>query len=93
MKPPLNPQWYFLHQNNRLHQRLRLNLKQKTTKVSRTLPVTPVTTKGSKLPKRIETPPSVSPEELTHAYMMETPPDSKRKPYKRRKAQTPVVAR
>ena len=29
----------------------------KTTKVS--LPVTPVTTKGSKLPKIIETPPSV----------------------------------
>ena len=49
----------------------------KTTKVSRTLPVTPVTTKGSKPPKRIETPPSVSPEESTRAYMMETPPDSK----------------
>ena len=65
----------------------------KTTKVSRTLPVTPVTTKGSKLPKRIETPPSVSPKESTHAYMMETPPDSKSKPYKRRKAKTPVVAR
>ena len=50
----------------------------------RQLPPTPVTTKQSKLPVRVETPLSALPEESAHAIMMETPPDSKRKTVKRR---------
>ena len=64
----------------------------KSTKVSKPLRGTPVTTNGSKIPLRIETPPSVSNEEI--AFMMETPPGSRRKTGKRRfKARTPLVAR
>ena len=67
----------------------------KSTKVSKPLRDTPLTTKGSKIPLRTETPPSVSTEETAHALMMDTPPpDSRRKTGKRRyKARTPVVAR
>ena len=65
----------------------------KSTKPSRILPATPISTKGSKIPRRIETPPSILPEDPAHAFMMETPPDSNRKPVKRRKAKTPLVAR
>ena len=64
----------------------------KSTKVSKPLRGTPATTK--KIPLRIETPPSVSNEEIAHAFMMETPPGSRRKTGKRRfKARTPLVAR
>ena len=67
---------------------------QSTVKASRQLPRTPVTSKLSKIPVRMETPPSVLPEESAHAIMMETPPDSKCKPVKwRRKPKTPLVAR
>ena len=60
----------------------------------RQLPPTPATTKQSKLPVRMETSPTVLPEESAHAIMMEAPPDSKRKPVKRRnKPKTPLVAR
>ena len=64
----------------------------KSTKVSKPLRGTPATTNGSKIPLRIETPPSVSNEEI--AFMMETPPGSRLKTGKRRfKARTPLVAR
>ena len=67
---------------------------QSTVKASRQLQRTPVTPKLSKIPVRMETPPSVLPEESAHAIMMETPPDSKGKPVKwRRKPKTPLVAR
>ena len=60
----------------------------------RKLPTTPVTTKQSKIPVRIETPSPVLPEDSAHAIMMETPPDSKRKTGKRRyKPRTPFVTR
>ena len=60
----------------------------------RKLPATPVTTKQSKIPLRIETPSPVLPEDSAHAIMMETPPDSKRKTGKRRyKPRTPLVTR
>ena len=67
----------------------------KSTKVSKPLRDTPLTTKGSKIPLRTETPPSASTEETAHALMMDkSPPDSWRKTGKRRyKARTPVVAR
>ena len=65
----------------------------KSTKPSRKLSATPLSTKGSKIPRKIETPPSILPEEPMHAFMLETPPDSKRKPVKRRKAKTPLIAR
>ena len=59
----------------------------------RKLPTTPVTTKQSKIPVRIETPSPVLPEDSAHAIMMETPPDSKRKTLKRRyKPRTPLGA-
>ena len=66
----------------------------KSTKGStpRKLPTTPVTTKQSKIPLRIETPSSVLPEGSAHA--METPPDSKRKTGKHHyKSRTPFVTR
>ena len=64
----------------------------KSTKVSKPLRGTPATTNGSKIPLRIETPPSVSNEEI--AFMMETPPGSRLKRGKRHfKARTPLVAR
>ena len=64
----------------------------KSTKVSKPLRGTPATTNGSKIPLRIETPPSVSNEEI--AFMMETPPGSRLKTGKRRfKARTNLVAR
>ena len=44
----------------------------------RKLLTTPVTTKQSKITLRIETPSPVLPEDLAHAIMMKTPPDSKR---------------
>ena len=60
----------------------------------RKLPTTPVTTKQSKRPLRIEMPSSVLPDESAHAIMMETLPDSKRKIGKRRyKPRTPLVTR
>ena len=60
----------------------------------RKLPTTPVTTKQSKIPLRIETPSPVLPEDSAHAIMMETPPDSKRKTGKRvYKPRTPLVTR
>ena len=60
----------------------------------RKLPTTPLTTKQSKIPLRIETPSPVLPEDSAHAIMMETPPDSKRKTGKRRyKSRTPLVTR
>ena len=67
----------------------------KSTKVSKPLRGTPLTTKGSKIPLRTETPPSFSTEETAHALMMDTsPPDSRRKTGKRRyKARTSVVAK
>ena len=66
----------------------------KSTKVSKPLRGTPLSTKGSKIPIRIETPSSISTEESAHALMMDTPPDSRRKTGKRRyKARTPLVAR
>ena len=66
----------------------------KSTKVFKLLRGTPLTTKGSKIPLRTETPPSVSTEETAHALMMDTPPDSRRKTRKCRfKARTPLVAR
>jgi len=68
----------------------------KSTKRSTTrkLPVTPVTTRKSKLPLRIKTPSPILPEESAHAIMMETPPDSKRKTGKRHyKPRTPLVTR
>ena len=44
-----------------------------------------------RIPVRIETPPTALPEESTHAIMMETPPDSKRKTVKwRLKPKTPL---
>ena len=66
----------------------------KSTKVSKPFRGTPLSTKGSKIPIRIETPPSVSTEESAHALMLDTPPDSRRKTGKRRyKARIPLVAR
>ena len=68
----------------------------KSTKRStpRKLPTTPVTTKQSKIPLRIETPSPVLPEDSADAIMMETPPDSKRKTGKHRyKSRTPLVTR
>ena len=60
----------------------------------RKLPTTPITTKQSKRPLRIETPSPVSPEESAHAIMMDTPPDSSHKTGKRRyKPRTPLVTR
>ena len=60
----------------------------------RKLPTTPVTTKQSKIPLRIETPSPVLPEDSAHAIMMETSPDSKRKTGKRHyKPRTPFVTR
>ena len=60
----------------------------------RKLPTTPVTTKQSKIPVRIETHSPILPEDSAHAIMMETPPDSKRKTGKRRyKPRTPFVTR
>ena len=64
----------------------------KTTQ--RKLPPTPGTRKQSKIPVRMETPPSAFSDEYAHTIMMETPPDSKRKPVMRRpKPKTPLVAR
>ena len=66
----------------------------KSTKVSKPLRGTPLSTKGSKIPIRTETAPSVSTEESARALMMDTPPTSRRKTGKRRyKARTPLVAR
>ena len=66
----------------------------KSTKVSKPLRGTPLSTKGSKIPIRTETPPSVSTEESAQTLLMDTPPDSRRKTGKRRyKARTPVVTR
>ena len=63
-------------------------------KVSKPLSGTPLTSKGSKIPLRTKTPPSVSTEETAHALMMDTPPDSRRKTGKRRyKERTPLVAK
>jgi len=66
--------------------------KSKSTKVPRKLPATPVTTRESKLPKRIKGRPFVSPDEMALPLMLDTPPDSARKS-SRRKARTPIVAR
>ena len=57
---------------------------QATVKAPRQLSRTPVTSKLSKIPVKMETPPSVLREESAHAIMMETPPASKGKPVKRR---------
>ena len=66
----------------------------KSAKVSQPLRGTPLSTKGSKIPIRTETPPSVSTEESAHTLLMDTPPDSRRKTGKLRyKARTPLVAR
>ena len=68
----------------------------KSTKRStlRKLTTTPVTTKQSKIPLRIEKPSLVLTEDSVHVITMETPPDSKRKTGKRRyKARTPLVTR
>ena len=68
----------------------------KSTKRStpRILPATPVTTKQSQIPVKIETRSPLLPENSAHAIMMETPPDSKRKTGKRHyKPGTPFVTR
>ena len=66
----------------------------KSTKVSKPLRGTPLSTKGSKIPIRIETSPSISTEESAHALMIDTPPDSRRKTGKRLyKARTPLMSR
>ena len=66
----------------------------KSTKVSKPLRGTPLSTKGSKIPIRTETPSSVSTEESAHALMMDAPPASRCKTGKRRyKARTPLHAR
>ena len=59
----------------------------------RKLPATPVTTKQSKIPVRIETPSPNLPEDSAHAIMMETPLDSKRKTGKRRYRPRTLVTR
>ena len=65
----------------------------KCTKMPRKLPSTPVTTVESKIPRRIETMPSISPEEMALPLLLDTPPDSTRKSSNKRKARTPMVAR
>ena len=68
---------------------------QSTVKAPIQLPRTPVTLKLTiKNPCQNGNTPSVLPEESSHAIMMETKPDSKRKPVKwRRKPKTPLVAK
>ena len=65
----------------------------KSTKMPRKLPATPVTTVESKIPRRIETMPSISPEEMALPLLLDTPPDSTRKSSNKRKARTPMVTR
>ena len=71
-----------------------LNTSQsKSTKMPGKLPATPVTTVQSKIPRRIETMPYISPEEMALPLLLDTPPDSTRKSSNKRKARTPMVAR
>ena len=71
-----------------------LNTSQsKSTKMPRKLPATPVTTVESKIPRRIETMPSISPEEMALPLLLDTPPDSTSKSSNKRKVRTPMVAR
>ncbi|CAH3027086.1 unnamed protein product, partial [Porites evermanni] len=69
-----------------------LNTSQsKSTKMPRKLPATPVTTVESKIPRRIETMPSISPEEMALPLLLDTPPDSTHKSSNKRKARTAMV--
>ena len=65
----------------------------KSTKIPRKLPATPVTTLESKIPRWIETMPSISPEDMAIPLLLDTPPDSTHKSSNKRKARTPMVAR
>ena len=65
----------------------------KSTKIPRKLPATPVTTLESKIPRRIETMPSISPEDMAIPLLLDTLPDSTRKSSNKLKARTPMVAR
>ena len=68
-----------------------LNTSQsKSTKMPRKLPATTV---ESKIRRRIEIMPSISPEEMALPLLSDTPPDSTRKSSNKRKARTPMVAR
>ena len=71
-----------------------LNTSQsKSTKMPGKLPATPVTTVQSKIPRRIETMPYISPEEMALPLLLDTPPDSTRKSSNKRNSRTPMVAR
>ena len=71
-----------------------LNTSQsKFTKMPRKLTATPVTTVVSKIPRRIETMPSISPEEMALPLLLDAPPDSTRKSSNKWNARTPMVAR
>jgi len=67
--------------------------RSKAKKTPRKLPATPVTTKQSKIPPRMEMMPSIGPEEMALPLLLETPPDSTRKSATKRKARTPMLAR
>ena len=71
-----------------------LNTSQsKFTKMPRKLTATPVTTVVSKIPRRIETMPYISPEEMALPLLLDAPPDSTRKSSNKWNARTPMVAR
>ena len=65
----------------------------KSTKMPRKLPATPVTTVESKIPRRIETMPFISPKEMALPLLLDTPPDSTRKSSNKWKERRPMVAR
>ena len=65
----------------------------KSTKMPRKLPATPVTTVESKIPRRIETMCSISPQEMALPLLLVTPPDSRHKSCNKRNARTLMVVR
>ena len=65
----------------------------KSTKMPRKLSATPVTTVESKIPRRIETMPFISPKEMALPLLLDTPPDSTRKSSNKWKARRLMVAR